>query len=80
MACRLKILASTYLIPAEYEPDSRLIEEMCRYGACELHCVAAFLGGAVAHEAVKLLTGQYVPINNTFLYDANTGSGAAFQF
>ncbi|CAR28452.1 ZYRO0F04290p [Zygosaccharomyces rouxii] len=29
----------------------------------------AFLGGAVAQEVVKLVTHQYVPIDNTFVYD-----------
>ncbi|KAJ6220449.1 hypothetical protein RDWZM_006261 [Blomia tropicalis] len=46
-----------------------LVHEICRYGGCELHSISAFIGGCAAHEAIKLITGQYVPINNTFVYN-----------
>lgn len=46
------------------------IHEMCRYGASELHTVAAFIGGAAAQEAIKMITHQFVPINNTYIYNA----------
>lgn len=42
----------------------------CRYGGCELHSVAAFMGGVAAQEIIKLLTNQFVPINNTLIYNA----------
>jgi len=48
------------------------IHEICRYGGCELHSISAFIGGCAAHEAIKLMTGQYVPINNTFVYNGLT--------
>ena len=38
-----------------------LINEMCRYGAAELHAVSAFVGGIASQEIIKvclvLLTG-----------------------
>uniref|UniRef100_A0A4W3JVY0 NEDD8-activating enzyme E1 regulatory subunit n=1 Tax=Callorhinchus milii TaxID=7868 RepID=A0A4W3JVY0_CALMI len=46
------------------------IHEFCRYGAAEPHTVAAFLGGAAAQEAIKIITRQFVPFNNTFIYNA----------
>ncbi|XP_064610476.1 NEDD8-activating enzyme E1 regulatory subunit-like isoform X2 [Liolophura sinensis] len=46
------------------------IHEMCRYGAAELHTVSAFIGGAAAQEIIKVLTTQFLPINNTFIYNA----------
>ena len=55
------------------------IQEVCRYGGAELHSVAAFLGGCAAHEAIKLLTGQYVPINNVVLYNAVTSNVSTFK-
>lgn len=55
------------------------IHEMCRYGACELHSIAAFMGGCAAHEVIKLVTGQYVPLNNTFIYNAITATSAVFE-
>lgn len=31
-----------------------LINEMCRYGASELHAVAAFVGGVASQEVIKV--------------------------
>ena len=42
----------------------------CRYGASELHSVAAFMGGVAAHEVIKVITGQFIPVNNTYIYNA----------
>ncbi|XP_023240280.1 NEDD8-activating enzyme E1 regulatory subunit-like [Centruroides sculpturatus] len=55
------------------------IHEMCRYGACELHSVASFIGGCAAQEVIKLVTGQYVPFNNTYIYNAMTATSSVFQ-
>ena len=41
-----------------------------RYGGCELHAVASILGGCAAQEAIKLLTKQYVPVDNLFVFNA----------
>ncbi|XP_072136080.1 NEDD8-activating enzyme E1 regulatory subunit isoform X2 [Mobula birostris] len=46
------------------------IHEFCRYGASEPHAVASFLGGTAAQEAIKIITKQFVPFNNTFIYNA----------
>lgn len=32
-----------------------LINEMCRFGASELHTVAAFIGGIASQEVIKVL-------------------------
>ncbi|XP_071816932.1 NEDD8-activating enzyme E1 regulatory subunit-like [Apostichopus japonicus] len=56
-----------------------LVQEMCRYGAAELHSVAAFLGGCAAQEVIKVVTNQFVPFNNTFIYNAATGASATYQ-
>ena len=32
-----------------------LINEMCRFGAAELHAVATFIGGIAAQEVIKVL-------------------------
>ncbi|KAL5021823.1 hypothetical protein ScPMuIL_000978 [Solemya velum] len=46
------------------------VHEICRYGASEIHTVASYIGGAAAQEAIKIISGQFVPINNTFIYNA----------
>ena len=53
-----------------YKPVSDdIIEEMIRFGSSELHCISALIGGVGSQEAVKLITKQYTPINNTFIYN-----------
>jgi len=39
------------------------IFEIVRFGAAEVHTVGAFVGGAVSHIAVMLITHQYKPFN-----------------
>lgn len=39
-----------------------------------LFCVDVFLAGLISQETIKLITHQFVPINNTFVYDGYTGT------
>lgn len=61
-------------------PKDDHIHEMCRYGGAEIHSVSAFLGGCIAHEAIKIVTKQYNPVNNTFIYDGASTNTATFTF
>lgn len=61
-------------------PKDDHIHEMCRYGGAEIHSVSAFLGGCIAHEAIKIVTRQYKPVNNTFIYDGASTNTATFTF
>ena len=40
-----------------------------RAGGAELHNIAALTGGLVAQEVIKVVTKQYVPIDNTCVFD-----------
>ncbi|CAF4769178.1 unnamed protein product, partial [Rotaria sp. Silwood2] len=51
------------------DDKQQILEELCRYGASELHSIAAFMGGCCAQEAIKLITHQYIPIDNTLIYN-----------
>lgn len=66
------VLSETY--PANpglvLQVNDDLVAEMVRFGAAELHCVAAVMGGIGAQEAIKLLTGQFVPPDGTVIYNA----------
>lgn len=55
------------------------VHEFCRCGAAEPHTVAAFLGGSAAQEVIKVITHQFVPFNNTFIYNAMAQTSATFQ-
>ncbi|CAH8380858.1 unnamed protein product [Eruca vesicaria subsp. sativa] len=52
-----------------YELPEALCSEMCRFGAAELHVVAAFVGGIASQEAIKLITKQFVPMLGTYVFN-----------
>lgn len=56
-----------------------LIHEVCRFGGAELHSVAAFMGGVAAQEVIKLITRQFVPVNNTYVYNAMKQSSVSIK-
>jgi amyloid beta precursor protein binding protein 1 len=45
------------------------VEEVKRAGGGELHNISSLTGGLVAQEALKVLTRQYVPLDNTCVFD-----------
>ncbi|XP_063385202.1 NEDD8-activating enzyme E1 regulatory subunit [Cydia fagiglandana] len=78
----LKICVSKLLTDVSCSPFPKddHVHEMCRYGGAEIHSVSAFIGGCVAQEAIKIITKQYKPVNNTFIYDGASTSTATFTF
>ncbi|KAI5646372.1 thiF family domain-containing protein [Phthorimaea operculella] len=76
-SCVTKLLADINCSPF---PKDDHIHEMCRYGGAEIHSISAFLGGCVAHEAIKIVTKQYKPVDNMFLYDGASTNTATFTF
>ncbi len=64
--------------PASISDD--LVGEMCRFGAGELHCVAAVMGGMASQEAIKLITKQFVPTSGTVIYNAMNSTMSVFRF
>ncbi|XP_057252564.1 NEDD8-activating enzyme E1 regulatory subunit isoform X2 [Pezoporus wallicus] len=54
-------------------------QEFCRYGAAEPHAIAALVGGAAAQEVIKVITGQFVIFNNTYIYSGVSQTSATFQ-
>jgi amyloid beta precursor protein binding protein 1 len=54
-----------------------LVHEFCRWGGAEMHSVASVVGGIAAQEAIKAVTHQYVPLNNTFIINLMTGTAQA---
>ncbi|MCJ1472373.1 hypothetical protein MMC13_001020 [Lambiella insularis] len=64
---------------AAQERISKVIMELARGSASELHNISALTGGMVAQEAIKVLTKQYVPIDNTCVFDGITSKSAVFK-
>jgi amyloid beta precursor protein binding protein 1 len=52
--------------------------EITKYANYELHSIAAMIGGVAAQEAVKIITHQYIPLNNTYIYNGIAGCGSAY--
>lgn len=44
-------------------------QEVARAGGGELHNISALTGGMVAQEMIKIITKQYIPIENTCIFD-----------
>lgn len=61
------------------QPKTDYIQEYCRYGGCELHTVAAYMGGVGSQEVIKLLTKQFVPADNTYIYNSIKQSSITLQ-
>jgi amyloid beta precursor protein binding protein 1 len=55
------------------------VQEMVRYGGCELHNIAAFQGGVVSLEIIKLITHQWVPLKSTFVFNGINGTACSFD-
>lgn len=53
---------------------NNIFAEVDRVGGRELHNVSSLTGGMVAQEAIKILTRQYVPVDNTCVFDGIKGS------
>ena len=52
--------------------------ELVRYGAVEMHNVSAIVAGIGSQEAVKVITKQYVPIDNTYIYNGIACNGGKY--
>ena len=64
---------------AAQERMNKVIMEIARAGRSELHNISALTGGMVAQEVIKVLTKQYVPIDNTCVFDGITSKSAVFR-
>ncbi|KAL8861767.1 MAG: hypothetical protein Q9178_001968 [Gyalolechia marmorata] len=56
-----------------------ILEEFARADGAELHNISALTGGMVAQEVIKVLTKQYIPIDNTCVFDGITSKSAVFH-
>jgi amyloid beta precursor protein binding protein 1 len=56
------------------------VSELVRFGAGELHVLGAIVGGMAAQEAIKLITGQFVPFNGALVYNAVNSTTSVLEF
>lgn len=56
-----------------------LAQELVRAGGGELHNIAALTGGIVSQEVIKVITEQYVPVDNTCVFDGVRSKSSVFK-
>ncbi|KIR52891.1 amyloid beta protein binding protein 1 [Cryptococcus gattii Ru294] len=56
------------------------VEEVIRGGFATIPTTAAFVGGIVAQEAIKLVTNQYTPLDNTVVLNLIKSESYKFKF
>ncbi|MES1910191.1 MAG: hypothetical protein MHM6MM_002835 [Cercozoa sp. M6MM] len=61
------------------EVSDDCVRELCRYGGAQLHNIGALLGGVTSQAALKLVTRQYIPLNNCFLFNGIHGIAATLR-
>lgn len=73
---------STYGVKPSDEVAAQIddhVAEAVRYGGCEMHNIAAFMGGVVSLEMIKLATHQWVPLHNTFIFNGINGTSVQLE-
>lgn len=75
--------AGTRIEDPEYSQVKEDVEKLCveitRAGGKELHNIASLMGGIVAQEIIKILTAQYVPVDNCCLFDGVTSKSSVLR-
>ena len=56
------------------------VAELNRAKEGELHNISALTGGMVAQEVIKVITKQYIPLDNTCVFDGIVSKAAVFKF
>jgi hypothetical protein len=51
-----------------------------RFGASEVGCVCASMGALAAQATLKIITRQYVPFNNTVIFNFMNATLDRFEF
>lgn len=59
------------IVPAAVKNERvvKVAVEVARAGGGELHNTSALTGGMVAQEIIKIITKQYIPVDNTCVFD-----------
>ena len=61
------------------EQIDSILREFDRADGAELHNIAALTGGMVAQEVIKVVTKQYVPVDNVCVFDGIGSKTAVFK-
>ena len=66
--------------PSHFSMPNDLVTEMVRFGGASLHVTGSYLGGVASQEVIKLLTSQYVPFADLYVWDGISCTSESFKF
>jgi amyloid beta precursor protein binding protein 1 len=65
--------AGTFIEESDYSTlktrTGEFVQELVRAGGAELHNISSLTGGIVSQEIIKAITEQYIPVDNTCVFD-----------
>ena len=59
--------------------SGKYAKEVVRYYNAEIHNIASVMGGVASQEVVKLITGQYVPMDGTYVFNGICSVGGVYK-
>ncbi|KAF2188291.1 hypothetical protein K469DRAFT_748618 [Zopfia rhizophila CBS 207.26] len=75
--------AGTFVEEPDYSDvktqTGEFVQELVRAGGAELHNIAALTGGLVSQEIIKVITEQYIPVDNTCIFDGVKSKSAVIR-
>lgn len=66
-------LVQSTLLSQEEDKKNMFAKEMTRYNNAEVHNIASIVGGVASQEAVKMITGQYIPMDGNYVFNGIVG-------
>lgn len=64
---------------AVMERVEKVVGELARGKEGELHNISALTGGMIAQEVIKAITKQYIPLDNTCVFDGIVSKAGVFR-
>ena len=77
--CVTNLMQDSGVMAGPLNVKAEIVQEMCRFGNSEPHSMAAFMGGVGSQEVIKILTHQYIPVNNTYIFNGISSSSAIYK-
>ena len=58
---------------------ANICTELTRYANAEIHNIASVVGGVASQEAVKVITRQYIPLDNCYVFNGTVSVGGVYK-
>ncbi|KAG0678854.1 hypothetical protein C6P40_000235 [Pichia californica] len=78
-AIAISILCKNKDIKTFPEGLEKMLDELSRSNGNELHNICSIIGGIAAQEVIKILTNQYIPLDNCLVFNGITGKTSSFK-